>query len=175
MIPETLENKTIELYKCTEFPYKWELEKVLMNNISAVDSNLFFYQNKWWLFTNIKECEGASIYDELFLFYADDFKSSEWIPHPHNPIISDVKSARPAGHIFKYNNNIYRPSQNCSKLYGHGMKINHIITINENEYKENIISDIEPNWGKGYIGTHTLNYKDDFIVVDVLQRRRRYF
>ena len=174
MLPETSENKTIELYKCVQFPDRWKLENILINNISAVDTNLFFYKNKWWLFANIKECEGASIYDELFLFFSDDFKSSKWAYHPQNPVISDVKSARPAGHIFLYNNNIYRPSQNCSKRYGYGMKINQITALSENEYKEKIISNIEPNWGRNFIGTHTLNYKDDFIVVDVLQKKRKY-
>lgn len=174
MIPETSENKTIQLYKCIRFPYKWELENILMSNITAVDTNIFFHQNKWWLFTNIAEMEGVSIYDELFVFFSDDFRSQNWTPHPHNPVISDVKSARPAGHIFRYNNNIYRPSQNCSKRYGYGMKINQIVTLNENEYKEKIISNIEPNWDKNYLGTHTFNYMEDFTIVDVLQKRFKY-
>ncbi len=175
MIPETSENKTIELYKCLHFPDKWKLEKTLMENIIAVDTNLFYYNNKWWLFTNIKEIEGVSIYDELFLFYTDNFKSGHWVPHPMNPIISDVKSARPAGHIFIYNNNIYRPSQNCSKRYGYGLKLNEIVKLNENEYAETEILNIEPSWGKRYLGTHTLNYKNEFTIIDVLKKRRKIF
>ena len=47
MIPETSENNTIELYKCTEFPEKWELQETLMANIKAVDATLLFYDNKY--------------------------------------------------------------------------------------------------------------------------------
>ncbi|MGE8590041.1 MAG: hypothetical protein ACN6OD_11700, partial [Alcaligenes sp.] len=38
MVPETCGNRSIELWKCTEFPLKWELDVTLMTNISAVDT-----------------------------------------------------------------------------------------------------------------------------------------
>ena len=41
MIPETSANKTIELWKCTEFPLKWEKHSNLIENIEAVDSTPF--------------------------------------------------------------------------------------------------------------------------------------
>ena len=55
MIPETKQNKTIELYQCNEFPHKWEFLKTLMVNVEAVDSTLFEHMGKWWLFTNLVE------------------------------------------------------------------------------------------------------------------------
>ena len=45
MCPESYENKDIRLYKCIQFPLKWELEIKLMENIQAVDTNIF-YKNK---------------------------------------------------------------------------------------------------------------------------------
>lgn len=175
MIPETSENRTIELYQCVTFPDKWELVKVLMNNIIALDTNLFYYKRKWWLFTNIEEVEGATKNDELFLFFADDFRTENWIPHPQNPIISDVKRARPAGNIFRIKNNIYRPSQNCSKHYGYGCNINEIVKLNEKEYSEKIIEKILPNWDRKYTGVHTFNSKEDFTIIDVSVDRRKFF
>lgn len=41
MIPESSANKTIELWKCTEFPLKWEKHSNLIENIEAVDSTPF--------------------------------------------------------------------------------------------------------------------------------------
>lgn len=175
MIPETSENKTIELYKCVVFPNKWELENVLLKNIVGVDANILYHHEKWWLFVNLKEIDGISLYDELFLFYSDDFSGTKWTPHPKNPIISDARTARPAGRIFKYGDNLYRPSQNCAKRYGYGININHIIKLDEYEYKEERVNFIEPKWGKRYIGTHTFNHSDDFTIVDVLTRRRKIF
>jgi hypothetical protein len=175
MIPESSENKTIELYKCVHFPDKWEFQKNLMTDVSAVDSNVFYYNNKWWLFTNIREKDGASLYDELFLFFSDSFDSSNWQPHPSNPIVSDVKTARPAGGIFIFNENLYRPGQNSKFRYGYGININHIVNLTETSYEEKLISKIKPNWDKEILSTHTLNYKDDFTIIDVLVKRRKIF
>ena len=46
MIPETCKNRTIELYKCEEFPYKWKFEKNLMENLLAVDTTIFYSRQK---------------------------------------------------------------------------------------------------------------------------------
>jgi len=173
MIPETSENKTIELYSCTNFPMEWKLEKVLIPNVHAVDSTIFKKDGKYWLFTNIRENEGASSWDELFLFYSDDLLNGEWKPHPKNPIVSDVKCARPAGNIFVYEGHIFRPAQNCSKHYGYGMQIMEIITLNENEYAEENVQSIHPNWEKDLISTHTLNAAGKLTVIDALIKRKK--
>ncbi len=171
MIPETKTNNTIELYKCTEFPYKWELAKVLMNNIAAVDATVFYLENKYWLFANIVRNEGASSFDDLFIFSSPTLISNNWESHPKNPIISDVKRSRPAGKIFSYNNKIYRPSQNCSKLYGYGMKMNQIIELNDTNYNEKEVYSINPNWDQSIIATHTFNYCDNLTIIDGLIKR----
>lgn len=175
MIPETAANRTVELYKCVEFPERWEMAAILMKNVYAVDPTILRHDGKWWLFVNIRENEGASSLDELFLFYSADLFCRDWTPHPKNPVVSDVKSSRPAGRIFSYNGNIYRPSQNNSKRYGNGIKINHIITLTETEYKEDCVNDIEPRWDKQIIGTHTLNFVENLTIVDGLRRRAKYF
>jgi len=174
MIPETGSNRTIELYKCLEFPDKWEMVSILMKNVRAYDTTILRKDGKWWLFTNITENEGASSFDELFLFYSTDLFSENWTPHPKNPVVSDVKSARPAGRIFSYNGNIYRPSQNSSKTYGFGMKINYIVTLDETEYKEHCACDIEPLWDKGIVATHSFNFVKNLTVADAKLKRSKY-
>jgi len=175
LIPESRSNKTIELYKCIEFPFKWEFQMNLMENVEAVDATLFYHKKKWWLFTNMVENKGASSLDELFLFFSDRLETNKWTPHPLNPIISDVRKSRPAGNIFLYNDKIIRPSQNGSKGYGYGLKINEIKTISENEYEEIEIDSIEPNWEKRVKATHTFNTDQNITMIDAMLRRRRYF
>jgi len=173
MIPESIDNNTIELYKCHEFPYKWEFQMNLMENVSAVDTTLLFYKNKWWMFTNIVENDGASSFDELFLFYSDDLFTNVWHPHPLNPIVSDCKAARPAGKIFIENGILYRPSQNCSRRYGYGFNINEITLLDEKNYTETLVSSVKPNWDKTLIGTHTFNRVNSLHVIDAIYKRRR--
>jgi folate-dependent phosphoribosylglycinamide formyltransferase PurN len=174
MIPETAGNKTIELYECKDFPLKWELSKILFENISAVDSTILKHNNKYWLFCNVKENEGASSLDELFLYYSDTLESNNWTSHSSNPIISDVRQARPAGRIFEENGKLYRPSQNCGKDYGYGMKINEIIELTETTYIEKNVQSINPNWDKDLLCTHTLNNVNKLTVIDALIKRRKY-
>ena len=78
MIPESKQNNNIQLFKCISFPYIWELEIVLIDNIKAVDTIVTHKNGKYWLFTNTIENEGASLYDELFLFSSDTLVSKEW-------------------------------------------------------------------------------------------------
>ena len=175
LIPESNSNKTIELYKCIEFPFKWEFQRNLMKNIDAVDTTLFHYKRKWWLFANIVENPGASYLDELFLFYAESFNTEEWIPHPLNPVISDVRKSRPAGNIFIHDGKLIRPSQNSSNRYGFGLKINEITILNENEYEEIEIESFEPDWDKQILAIHTLNNVGNLTVADGLLRRKRFW
>ena len=175
MIPESIENKTIEIYKCVSFPYKWEFYMNLMEGIMAVDSTIFYYKDTWWLFTNLIENEGGSIQDELFLFYSDDLLSNKWTSHPMNPIVSDVRNARPAGNIFIAENKIIRPAQDSSRRYGYGINLNEIITLNKNKYFEKKTNYIDPKWDDNIIGTHTINHVKGLTFIDAILKRSKLF
>ena len=173
MLPETKENNTIELYKCIEFPHKWELEKVLFNNIKAVDSTIYKKEGKFWMFTNVEEYLGLSMTHELFLFSSESLLNDEWVPHPQNPLVHDHSKARPAGNIFTYKDRIFRPAQDCSVHYGYGMKINEILTLSESEYEEREVQSIHPNWDKDLLSTHTLNTCEKLTFIDAKISRKR--
>ena len=173
MIPETKENRTIEVYRCLRFPNRWAFETTLLDNLNAVDSTLLNHNGKWWLFVNI-ESTGSS-YDSLFLFYSDNPLSATWTPHPHNPVINSIKSARPAGRIFADGNNLIRPSQDCSLRYGYAINFNKITTITELDYAEINLSTFRPNEKDRNIGTHTFNFTGNITAIDAMQRRSRFF
>ncbi|WP_431137544.1 glucosamine inositolphosphorylceramide transferase family protein [Psychroserpens mesophilus] len=173
MLPETMGNNTIELYKCIAFPYKWELEKVIMNNIKAVDSTLFKHDDTYWLFTNIEEFNGIKTSGELHLFYSDSLLSDHWIAHKQNPIVTDKSCARPAGHIYESENCMFRPAQDCTKHYGYGIKINEITSLNTATYKERLKQTIYPDWSKDMFSTHTINASGDLTVMDAKIKRKR--
>lgn len=174
MIPESAQNRTIELYRCVEFPEKWELVKLLMKDIYAVDATLHQADGLWWLFVNVREYDGASVLDELFLFFSTDPLSDEWTPHSANPVVSDVKSARPAGRIFELGGRLYRPSQDNSRNYGYAIRINRIETLTPTEYREVFITGVAPTWDPAVIGVHTLNFEGSMTLLDGRKRRRKY-
>lgn len=166
MIPETSQNNTIELYQCIEFPGKWTFVMNMMENVVAKDTTLFFHNQKWWMFTAIKETDKLSTHVELFLFYSDDYKTSNWQPHPLNPISTDIRCSRPAGKIFAHNNKIYRPSQDCSIRYGRALNICEITKLSETEYEEVLVSKFEADWHSNLKGVHTVNFDNNLSVMD---------
>ncbi|WDE05012.1 hypothetical protein SG34_027540 [Thalassomonas viridans] len=174
MIPETASNRTIELYKSSQFPFKWEWQMNLMEDVYAVDTTLYFDRDRWWLFANMVETQGASSLDELFIFYSDDFRSTKWQPHKQNPVISDVRKARPAGAIFEMNGNLYRPSQNCAHRYGYGFNINHITRLDPEEYREVMVSQVKPNWQPDLQATHTFNKTGELQIIDALASKFKF-
>ena len=173
MVPESRGNKTIDLYECTNFPHQWNFKQSLMENVSAVDTTIIYYSKKWWLFTGIAENEAAAPNVELFLFYADDLFSGKWTAHPRNPIVSDVKSARPAGSLFLKDGKLFRPSQDCSKSYGYGFDLNEIEVLTETEYCEKKILSIRPDWDKKIEGTHTFAKQGNLTVIDAFTHTRK--
>lgn len=175
MVPESAENHTIDLYECVEFPSQWRFVMTLMKDVQAVDTTLLYHESRWWLFTAMAENEGSFPEVELFLFYADELVTHEWTPHPQNPIVSDVKRARPAGKIFSRNGRLYRPSQDGSKLYGHGFDLNEILCLSETEYAERTAASVRPRWDRKVLGTHTFAREGQLTVIDALTRRRRLF
>ncbi len=176
MIPETAQNKTIELYECVDFPDVWRHKMNLMEDVQAVDTTLLFHHGKWWLFTSLTEHDAALAGDELFLFYADDLLTTQCQAHPLNPIVSDVRQARPAGAILQMDGSkkLYRPSQNGAKRYGYGWNLHEIVVLTETAYVEKTVSRVQPDWDWRLLGTHAFAYAEGLTVIDALTRRQRF-
>jgi len=170
MVPETAANKTIELYRSTAFPFEWKLEKVLMTGVRATDATLAEVDGTWWMFASLAE---HSIPDELYLFSAPS-PLGPWTPHARNPVKSDVKGSRPAGGLFNWNGELYRPAQNSSGRYGYAISINRVTQLDQQGFREEQVSSILPNWNRKLVATHTISMAGDLTVVDCLVRRSRW-
>jgi hypothetical protein len=167
MIPETASRRAIELYRCARWPDRWEFVRALMKDIYAVDSTLLNFDGRWWLFTNLKSDLDASSWDELHLFHADDPLSANWTPHPLNPVISDVRRARPAGPFFTFEGTLYRPSQDCSARYGYAVNLNRVDLLTESAYAETLIGTVIPRPPARV--THTLSRAAGWTFMDGAQ------
>lgn len=172
MIPETLGAERIDLYRAADGTMRWELVKTLKEGVQAVDTTLHVENGVFYFFTNIAE-RGATVNDDLYLFYADDLLG-EWRPHPANPIVTDVRRSRGAGKLFRRNGKLIRPAQDCSVRYGYACQLNEIEVLTPAEYRERPLLRIEPDWAPGLIGTHTINSNDDFEVIDGQVYGKRY-
>ncbi len=171
MIPETGENNSVDLYECLEFPDRWQFKMRLLNGVDAKDTTLIHQSGKWWLFTGITEHQGASPEVNTHIFYADELLTNQWTPHRLNPVVSDVTNARPAGRLFWKDGKLYRPTQNCSHIYGYGININEVTILSEDDFVEHHVAEIKPLWHDRIMATHTYTHYDGWIFIDAFTRR----
>jgi hypothetical protein len=172
LLPETAQNKTVEIYRAVDFPWIWEPAGVLLSNVSAVDPTILHHDGKLWLF--VAGLGGsATTYSELSLFFSDSLLGP-WRPHPKNPVVCDVHRARPAGEIVHEDGILIRPGQDCSRRYGYAITLNRIEVLSETDYRERPCTTIHPDWLKGIQATHTLNRKAGLQVLDAKARSPRY-
>ena len=169
MCPETGEIREIRLYKCTEFPLRWSFHKTLIKDVSAVDTNIFFSKDRWWLLTNIDSSEIGECCSELHIFYSDAFDSDAWTPHAKNPVIFDSERARNGG-FFRDGEKLFRVFQRQGfDKYGESMGIAQIKDLGTETYSEETVSRIEPRFAPKIIGTHTFSYYNGLLAIDFLK------
>jgi len=174
MIPETGSNNTVELYRCNSFPLEWEKQAVLLTANNPSDATLIEFDGKWWMFVNIEEPGVTVNWEELHLYFAES-PLGPWTAHPQNPVRSDVRNSRPAGHLFIQDGQLIRPAQDCSKRYGYATALNRIRKLTPHEFLEDEVAKIVPEWDSSVVGTHTLNRAEELTIIDCLVRRRRLF
>jgi len=163
MVPETSENRTVELYRAVEFPSRWTLEATLLHDVFAADATLF-HQGRWWMFVNLGEFE-SSTWDELSIFVADDL-TGPWRPHPKNPVKRDLRSSRSAGRLFRRGDQLVRPAQVCSPEYGTAVRFCIVDELSEEEFSEHEAELIEPSLIPGAVGLHTWSETENLQVID---------
>jgi len=171
MLPETGAAGSVLLYRCAEFPLRWVPDHVMLAGVHAYDPTLWSDGRRWWLFANVAE-SGADPSDELWLF-SSDTPLGGWRPHPANPIVADVRCARPAGPIFTDRGVTYRPSQDCSGSYGRAVVINRIDCLTPDEYRETRVARVAADWRPDARCAHTYG-RGRLQVIDCLVRRSKW-
>jgi hypothetical protein len=166
MCPECFESGQIRIYRCAEFPLKWELQKVVMEGVSAADTILFEKGGKWWMLTSIDESGAVDHCSELYLFSSNSPLDTNWTPHPLNPIRIDACGGRNAGLIID-GERLFRLAQRQGfDQYGQGLLVYEIKVISESNYVEELVSKISPTFRRGLRGTHHLSTDGRITVID---------
>ena len=166
MCPDTNTENDIRLYRCVDFPLKWEFEKILIDNVSAVDTSIFTYDDRWWLISAMDNSSVGEHYSQLHVFHNSSPLGEDWIPHKSNPIIFNPLKARNGGFIMD-ESKLYRVYQRQGfNLYGRAFGVAEIKSLNTQEYSEESLFEVEPNFFPNLIGTHTFNYNKGLLVFD---------
>src|SRR2546427_610728 len=167
-IPETNASREIGLYRAIDFPTRWEKVGTLVSGVAALDPTVFRHEGRWWLTCTDREV-GENM--PLFVWHARNLEGP-WEPHALNPVKADIRSSRPAGTPFVDGGILYRPAQDCSRMYGGGIVINRVVRLTPTEFMEEPAATIEPFSESPFPdGIHTLSGVGDITLIDSKRHR----
>ena len=150
--PEAYQKRCVALYVLGDQGV-WSWVTNLIQDFAAVDPTPFQYEGRWWLFCANHDDEVES---KLYLWHAPKLLGP-WEQHPGNPIKMDVRSSRPAGRVFFFEGQLYRPAQDSSLNYGGAITVNRVNRLTTREFSEEPVTHISPIMDSSYKrGVHTL-------------------
>ena len=163
MVPESADSKSVDLYRCEDFPNKWVFVRSLLKG-RFVDSTVWQSKGLWWLMTTSAELGARA--GSLLLFFAQSL-TGVWSLHRSSPISNDIRSNRGAGRVFlAEDDRLIRPSQSCSPIYGYSFSLNEITELCPERYSERVFRTVTPEFWKDLCGVHTYNIAGDVEVID---------
>jgi hypothetical protein len=138
MMPESHSSRSLDLYVCDNFPYKWRLARRLLYDVDAVDTAIIRHAGRWWLISALLDDENGGRY--LGIFSAEDLYSDVWEPHPVNSerlyAGAPFSSYRNAGNILRDGDDLLRPVQLNRDYYGESTGMMRIEILSQTEFRE---------------------------------------
>ncbi|RJF66609.1 glucosamine inositolphosphorylceramide transferase family protein [Rhodopseudomonas palustris] len=155
MIPESSARHEVTIYKCIEFPHRWERHATLLSGVELADATIVQHDGRHYMFGATRD--GAGGYsDTLSIYHADDL-FGPWTPHEQRPVLVDRASARPAGHFVRHGGRLWRPVQDCTRGYGGALGLAEITELSPTRFAQTVHHTVSP--GPRWPGRklHTLN------------------
>lgn len=170
MLPELRAAGKLVVYEWSGAQGGWRQHASLDVDGDVADATLLQHAGRWWLFAIRPNRLNPAT--ELMLWHADRLEGP-WLEHPGNPVVVDVRSARPGGPFFRVDDQVYRPAQDCSTGYGDRLAIKRVVTLTQERYEEELVTVVEPERdGPFPYGLHTLAGAGDVTLVDGKRRVR---
>ena len=168
MIPECSTSKEVVLYRCVDFPRRWEPTAVLLRGFEAADSTLLQHEGRFWLMSSIRDGVGA--YSDMLAIHHATRLEGPWIPHENRPVLVDAAAARPAGRMFWHEGCLIRPVQDCSIKYGTSINFARVDALAPDRFHQTIVSSLNAggSWSGGRV--HTWNRVGQLECIDGIRR-----
>jgi hypothetical protein len=164
MLPESRASGSLVLYESDRIDGPWTPLATIDAVGDVADATIVEHDGRWWLFA--VRADRLNPATELLLWFSDR-PDGPWREHPRNPVVVDVRSARPGGPFFRVDGRLYRPAQDCSTGYGDRLAVNRIVTLTTERFEEETVCILEPEAdGPFASGLHTLTAVGDVTLVD---------
>ncbi len=169
MIPETSERNSIELYKAIHFPDQWEKIAVLEKDIKAVDSTVFWQNDKLYLFLY------QSFGEKNDLSIVELFPNEKRIKHLGICLEYNERIGRPGGGILNIDGEYIRPTQYGVHHYGEKLVFKKFtIDLEGKKYYEHDCLEMRcENFSdcKNFIGLHTYSQCGTMEIIDIYKKK----
>lgn len=178
MIPESCNDFSIRLYKAdNDDSTSFSLCKKLVTNApdkklicSFCDTSIWKDKGVYYLFTSLfwgNPQRWVGVYSQEL--YMSDKLDGEYKKHPCITICKSNKYGRNGGHIFSYNNKLYRVAQDCSQKYGGDINLLEIKKLSPDDYEEvpstqNLLCNRTPYYKHGGHQYHFVTFKEWTII-----------
>jgi hypothetical protein len=165
MIPEASKSGRVTLYRCVEFPRRWERAAALIEGVEAADATVVQHDGLYYMMSAVREDIGGYS-DTLAIHYAEHL-GGPWREHAARPVLVDAGAARPAGAMVRDRTGaLWRPVQDCTHGYGRALRLARIDRLDPEGFAQTFTARIGsgPLWPGGRL--HTLNRAGALEVID---------
>jgi hypothetical protein len=164
MIPESGRAKAIRVYRATHLPDRWSHVATLLEGDRFVDSSIFHFEDRWWMFTEAGPEPTSPV---LRLFHARELLGP-WTEHPASPLwAGDSRIVRPAGRVIMFGGRPMRFAQPVLPVYGTEVRAFEILELSTTSYRERQVG-ADPMLGPGSAGWNVggLHHVDAHLLED---------
>lgn len=142
MLPEASLSGNVTLYRCLDFPSRWERCATLLSGVEVADATIFRHGGRYWMFAVTREGRGGYS-DTLRIWHAPGL-FGPWEEHGLRPVSIDAASARPAGGVASRRGALWRPFQDCADGYGTALGIARIDRLDPDHFDETVVARLRP-------------------------------
>lgn len=156
--PENSETGKLNSYILDRHRNKLTFKNVVINE-PLTDAVIVKLNSLYYLFSTCLPYPNGRV---LHIYCSDNWDSHYKLMQKVN--FSDC-AARNAGNFFYLGDKLIRPAQDCTKAYGHGLILQEV-TFSNGSFLFNELKRIYPDSWHYNLGLHTLNIRDNLLVVD---------
>lgn len=171
MIPESTSDRSVKLYRCLQFPYHWQCEKVLFEDVLYADTNVICAGGHYYLITGEMDPNIGSKTKTL-IFEADGIEQGDLfaLEQSKNSVFSYEQ--RGAGRWIEEGGQLIQPTQ-CgdTENYGTALKFRTVNLCNGimmfQDFSSADIDSVCFNSKKQISGMHTYALSEKYEIIDV--------
>lgn len=166
MIPETYQSRQVRLYVADVFPYKWHLDRVLLQGVNLVDHALYPAESGMYM-VSYDQSDRENSFNRTFYIDMHDQTCEEFFPE------GDWCKERPGGTFYQKHGAWRHVIQDCELEYGEYLHVFQVNEFSREKFSEKEISQIHIDDKRLCLNDkrlqyiHTYNCDDKYEVIDV--------